>query len=197
MNNIVSANRTETLGMDRILLPEKHPEIMNMYEALRLERKVLGSDSPASQRKRKLGQTWPQKHKSACDAMGVNFEEVQGPPKELHAAYPGLYKLTDRQIEILVIKGVRFPERIGRSIDLSQTINRGHLKEGFGCAKPGMCSYITSRCRTTVGVESLLMQGIHYGEQQARLEEFPDNLKQDLGGNSFEALAWDNWILDV
>ena len=145
----------------------------------------------------KLGQTWPQKHKAACDAMGVSFEDVHGPPKELYAAYPGLYKLTDRQMEVLIIKGVKFPERIGRSIDLSQTINRGHLKEGFGCVKPAMCSYITSRCRTAVGVESLLMQGIHYGAQQSRLEQFSENLKQDLGGNSFEALVWDNWNLDL
>jgi len=102
--------------------------------------------------------------------------------------FPGLYKLTDRQLECLICRGVKFPESKGRTIDLSQKITRQTLKEGgHGCVKPAMDSYFTSRCRLSIGLENMQMQGMHFKANHNKLRDMDQELLADLAGNGFEA----------
>ena len=70
---------------------------------------------------------------TSCDpffmASGLDYSRLQPPTKEELQMFPGLQKLTAREMEALLILGVTFPEKEARCIDLSESIARARLKD--------------------------------------------------------------------
>ena len=178
---------SEPISLDKILLDDSHPKIRTYFNEIKMSRQRLSENSPAPSNKQQKTVEWAKKHLERCEEKGLDFTSYGGPPIELYKSFPGLHKLTERQIDALVVSGVKFPEKRPRTVDLSQQLDRQSLKDGQGCVKPTMCSYVTSKCRTTVGAESLFLQGIHYGPNNHKIMNYPDSLLADLGGNAFEA----------
>ena len=123
---------------------------------------------------------------------GVSWWQTSQPPLDLLLCYPGLAMITEREMAILQLEQVQFPENRLAAIEVSQT-RSGHqvLRSTvvFPTIIPGSHMYLTSRCRKLTGIEALNVQNIRYPQDPnfEILSTFSDNLLRDLAGNAFEA----------
>jgi len=186
----------EPVTLDSCLLPESHPKIQSFYNEVSMIRQqqhraalLQHTQAPSHPFKRqRTTLSWAKQHRDKCEEKGVDFAASCGPPREIFDMFPGLYKLSARQLDALGCLGVKFPEKEMRSVDLGPQLARQHVKVGgTGCVKPTMLSYLTHKCRTALGVEAMHMQGIHYGVNHNKLLKYPDSFLTDIAGNAFEA----------
>lgn len=133
---------------------------------------------------------WVEEHQSFLDGEGSSFaSEVS---TELASMYPGLLELTARELDILQLNKVSFPERRKVTVELSQSIARTRVKENnTACVTPTMRRYLAHRCRIAHGIEAMNLQCIRFGggERMQTAHAFPSALLQDLAGNAFNALC--------
>ena len=188
------AGASTPVQIDDLLLPEDHPLVLNAYaeivkkqEAVKRKRK---SRTPQARLKQNL--KWRREHSTFCKKKGFHessYLDEKMPSEALKQSFPGLQSLTQRQQQILALKNVSFPAQVPGSIDVSQNLARCYVaKNKLVCASPKMKNYLVHRCRLSLGLECLHMQGLHYGDKHTQLQTFSSSLLQDLGGNAFEAI---------
>ena len=196
---VTKLSRFHVLPLDSILLPENHALITAKLRHLEAQAhvddgsygeacKVVGNTAKLRKRVRMASSQrdhWKDTHlKEFGDVVGFDAEF----PKELVIAFPGLNELTQRQRHQLLSCKVVLPESPPRSIDVSQ--NAGHNEfytNCLGCVTPKSHHFVTSRCRTIVGLEALNAQGISFGHHQEVLGSIPCKTLVDLAGNAFHA----------
>ena len=168
-----------TRDLDDYLLPEDHPAIMQMKAA------AATLDGPRAPLRRG---SWAESHARQMEEQGLDWWVSPIPSNDILDLYPALKLLTYRQFDLLRLRGITFPDREGRSIDVSQAAARSRVraKTLFAIVTPTSSIYLGSRCRTAHGLEDLALQNIHYGDRQCRLSEFPESLLRDLAGNAWE-----------
>ena len=172
---------SDTIELNKLLLPEEHTLIKNMYADL--ENKQLSPHSAFKQfvrKKRRVVAEWPMKHQAIAAAQGNGWYQMAEPTQELIRLYPGILQLSKAELSTLQIHDVKYPETQARSIDVYQTIGR------IGCVKPKWKNYITNRCRLTTGIESFHFQGIHFGKTHNMLANYTDSFLTKLSGDAFE-----------
>ena len=104
---------------------------------------MLGSDDV--QPKSKRGQKWVAQH---LKAAGGKWLSQTGPSLAMMKANPGLLALTDRDIDCLCVKGVRFPEIEFRALDLMPSFKRSTITAGcVNTVTPMIKLYFTNLMR--------------------------------------------------
>lgn len=99
--------------------------------------------------------------------------------------FPALRTLTQRQLELLHLKGIQLPDSEFRVIDLSQNLGFANVVvDKFPCVTPDGQKFMSRLCRFTSAVEYLRFQGIWLDE--AKLSKYSPSFLQDLAGNSYE-----------
>ncbi len=100
--------------------------------------------------------------------------------------FPALNVLTQRQLELLYLKGLRqFPSPDFQVIDLSQSLKFCGVTTGkVPCITPGGAKFLSKPVRFLEGSEALQLQGIYLDQQ--RLLKYTSSFKLDLAGNAFE-----------
>lgn len=179
---------SDTIELNKLLLPEEHTLIKNMYADL--ENKQLSPYSAYrhfAKKKRRVAAEWPMKHQAIAAAQGKDWYQMEEPTQELIRLYPGILQLSKAELSTLQIHEVKYPETQARSIDVSQSVGRASVKSNaIGCVKPKWKNYITDRCRLTTGIESFHFQGIHFGKTHHMLANYTDSFLTKLSGNAFE-----------
>ena len=101
--------------------------------------------------------------------------------------FPGLVELSVREMDVLCVKKIAFPELRPLTVDVSQNSCRTIAKDGhLSIATPKMRQYLAHLGRLTHGLEAIHFQGIHYGSEHSRLRNYSTSQLQDLAGNAFE-----------
>ena len=175
------------LTMDQLLLPETDPLIREYLDKCSATLDCRLDEANAKPCKRARLQKWVDTHIQDCESRGMDWSLLTGPSLDVMEYFPGMAVLTPREIDLLALKGVRFPHLCKATIELSQAPDRtGGLTSGTSpTATPGMRRYFAHLGRLSVGLEAMHMQGLHYGHRHAALRSFPSALLQDLAGNAF------------
>jgi len=186
--NIISGS-SEVIGIEDLLLDEDDPLVSDAYASLRHDKLSPNSEYNRQKKRRVAGSTWVNKHIAAAEKQGKVWADIPARPDDLvFDLYPGLLQLTNRELDSLQTRGVKFPDVPG-AIDVSQSYQRQAQADGYvGCTLPTMREYLTHRCRLAVGLESFHFQNIHYGKNHSLLRQLDEKVLSDLGGNAFEAL---------
>ena len=100
--------------------------------------------------------------------------------------------LTERQFDLCALYKVNFPDQRCSVIDLTQNPfgknADGKVRNGRAeIITPGGVKLVTDQARCLTGYECMLLQGIHYGRDQLRVEDFESSLLKDLAGNAFQS----------
>lgn len=70
--------------------------------------------------------------------------------------------------------------------DLSQSIGRTRTKmHGASCVTPRMRPLLLHRGRMATGLETMALQGLHFGQRHLKLREVSRAAAQNLAGNAF------------
>ena len=70
---------------------------------------------------------------------------------------------TEREIDLVRMKNVQFPEKECRLICTEKSYERTRATVGTSaCVVPKMRGWLTSKCRYLHGLESMSLQGIHF-----------------------------------
>lgn len=157
-----------------------------------LERRQAAAHKNGQAQTRKKAKKWPEAHAQLCDNMGIDWWLDAAPPGETLDLYPGLQRLTERQFDLLHLMGVKYPDPRKACVELSQNqrnpkapkqvvINRADI------ITPRGQQLVTHQARCLLGLEGLFLQGIHYGKEQFKVEEFDDDFLRDLAGNAFNS----------
>ena len=130
---------------------------------------------------------WVDQHAALLEV--ANVQEVSAALTDM---FPGLLDLNARELDILRLHKVGYPERQARTVELSQSILRCRAKEGTtACVVPDMRRWLSHRCRLMHGIEAMNLQCIRFGggERLHRAHTFSSQTLQDLAGNAFNALC--------
>lgn len=119
-------------------------------------------------------------------ALWQERSQFKLPPDDVMQSFPALRVLTQRQHEILYLKGLKqFPDKEFRVIDLSQTLMFCNMvKDKVPCITPAGQKFLTKPVRYLEGSEALQLQGIYLDPQ--KLLKYSSGFKMDLAGNAFE-----------
>ena len=108
------------------------------------------------------------------------------PSRLLTEAFPVLKAMTQRQLELLHLKGIKLPDPEFRVVDLSQNLLFSQVaKDKVPCVTPDGQKFLTQRVRFLTGIESLRLMGIWLDESKLR-RGFSSSFLQDLAGNAYE-----------
>ncbi|CAJ1335640.1 unnamed protein product, partial [Effrenium voratum] len=189
-----------TRDLDDFLLPDTHQLLQDDFEKARtsyIKRSASAAKGHAKAKakaKAKAASKWPEVHARLCERLGIDWWESGVPSQEVLDTHPGLLRLTDRQFDLLRLLGIRFPDSRKCCIELSQNLRSPtsvrRLKDNHtDIVTPHGQQLVAHRARCLLGYEALLLQGIHYGKEQFKIElgDFPDELLRDLAGNAFNA----------
>lgn len=131
-------------------------------------------------------QKWPLDHIDKAREKGLVWWRPANFTPEQKERFPALQAIPARQLDILLLSGVQFPEAKLRLIELSQSAGRNQYSEhSVGCMTPKMRRWATSRCRLLHGAESMFHQGLFFDEKVLR--GFSSDFLLDLSGNAFHA----------
>ena len=123
-------------------------------------------------------------------ASGTMWLQNASPTLDTLLCFPGLASLTDREMAILQLEKVSFPELALNVIEVSQNPTSASARSNvvFPAIVPRCRQYLTSRCRLVTGLEAMFIQNIVYpwDADYQLLGRFPDTLLRDLAGNAFE-----------
>jgi hypothetical protein len=171
--------------LDELLLPDSSEHIHSVLTALaKLPPK---RPTPASKRCR-IDLQWVKHHEAYAAARGTNWLARRGPPPDLLDIHPGIKEVSDRELDILVSMGLRFPTPHPCSVELHSSISRVSIQfQRTDCITPKTRRWLGHKARLVRGSESLLFQGIHYGARNHLVHTFGDKFLHDVSGNAFEA----------
>ena len=100
--------------------------------------------------------------------------------------FPTLRTLTQRQLELLHLKGVSVPDSDFRVVDLSQNLKFASVSTGkMPCITPDGAKFLTQQVRFLHGLEALRFMGIYMDETQL-VKHYSSSFLQDLAGNAYE-----------
>ena len=101
--------------------------------------------------------------------------------------FPGIADLSARELDLLCVKKIAFPELRPLTVDVSQNSCRTTAKDDHvSIATPKMRQYLAHLGRLSHGLEAIHFQGIHYGSEHSRLRNYSSSQLQDLAGNALE-----------
>ena len=173
---------SELAPVDAYLLDETDPVLHHfMYQHKE-------HDFTAEQLSAQSSLKWPRKHESTAARSGQSWFHQTYPSEETMRLYRGLRIMQVREIDLVMTKRVtQFPEAQQRFVDAGPSADRAAVVNtgSFPIVRPRSRTYITDRCRTSIGFEHLRLQSICYPNPE-KLLEFPDHLLVDLAGNAFE-----------
>lgn len=166
--------------LDSFLLADDHP-------VLKMDKRDITQQPLPWERNEpsESSEKWPMQHLESSLASGSPV----APLLDLKSlgSIDKIRALRKRQFDMMVVKGVRFPEASRRIIDVSASCSRAKISgpESPGCCVPNMDKWLTDRLRFIHGQESLALQGIHYAGSHSKLEEYTSAFLKDLAGNAF------------
>lgn len=140
---------------------------------------------------------WLAQHAEFADQRNIDWASRKFTvTPELKAKYPGISAMTDRERDVLALKGATLSEKRTRLLDLGQSVGRsGPVPSGskaqtkVGCCTPKQRLWITSQNRFAIGAELLNFQGINYTvlglSHDSMMAKYPNGLLADLAGNAF------------
>lgn len=180
------------------LLEPDHELVLRQIEASKCARlkseeklKMNVSKPKQPQAKVKSAPKWADQHRRAMEKSGRDWWVPSYPDESVFAQHPGLYALTERQFDYCSVLDIKFPDDRIATIELSQNLRSGKDKGIKGnhadIVTPNGQQLVIHQARCLTGFETLLLQGIHFGVLQDRLEQFDDSLLRSLGGNAFQA----------
>ena len=199
MNKLCSFKHRE---IDDFLLPEQHPsvqqEIARARDVAQKRQDKLIASASGQQPPKKARTTppkWAERHTKALINNGVEEWWTSSlPSAEILTKFPGLHALTERQADLCRVRNIRLPDRRRCIVDLSQNLRsasnvRGVANNFSDIMTPGSDFLITHRGRMATGHETLLLQGLQYDKDHARVLDMPSDLLQSLAGNAFNAFC--------
>ncbi|CAE7670363.1 unnamed protein product [Symbiodinium sp. CCMP2592] len=135
---------------------------------------------------------WAAQHKKAWQRMGRDWWQATVPAQHILDEYPGLNVLTERQLDMLALMGVEYPDKRVASVEVSQGLKSGDPTARVQVNRadivtPSGMQLVIHQARCLTGYETLSLQNIRYGPDHQRLADMPDNFLRHLGGNAFEA----------
>lgn len=189
LDRLVDCSSHSCRSLEDFLYPVSHPcvqaEIQRGLDAKeKRESKKKGS-------KQKKPPKWATQHAQALERSGRDWWEPSHPDDAVMFKHPGLHALTDRQFDFCSVLKIKFPDERVACVELSQNLRGSKEREvknnHCDIVTPNGQQLVTHQARLVCGQETLLLQGIHYGASQCRLEEMDSSLLRSLGGNAFQA----------
>ena len=183
------------MDLNKFMLPETHPAITELYAELMRSSSIRRGTGAATSLK------WVDRHIAQCQRLGINWLSSKIPP-EMYSCFPGLLQIRQREIDVLLFKGVKIPSRTDshvkdKVVEISQNVGEisqiggTSRKYSFGGANVAPCClpkselFHNGRCRLLRGVELLHLQGIYYDDDEF-LTLTENNVElADLAGNAF------------
>ncbi|CAE7664575.1 unnamed protein product [Symbiodinium sp. CCMP2592] len=180
-------SRSSTKHLDDIILDESHPAVkdeLNRSREVMLKRRA---ESPPKVKKHK----WAEAHVKALQRQGVDWWVNNTPSEATYNRYPGLLSLTDRQLDLCKVMRVALPDPRCAIVEMSQGL-RGPSSSNIPCHRASIVlptgqQLILHRGRMVSGLEAMLLQGLHFGKTQGRLDEFSPEMLRNLAGNAMQA----------
>ena len=175
--------------LDDYLLPRDHAvveaQIQKLLDVAETRKAPKGSRASRPPK-------WAAQHKKAWQKADRDWWQPTVPCEDILNANPGLRGLTERQCDMLALMRVEFPDKRVASVEVSQGLKAGDPAARVRINRadivtPSGMQLVIHQARCLTGYETLLLQNIHYGPDQGRLENFSDNFLRCLGGNAFEA----------
>ncbi len=123
------------------------------------------------------------------DRTGSTTLATVRPPPATFDLYPGLWGLCDREWANLSMTGMSFPEFPCRCSEISVMPGRfaKPMDGKVQCSTTRSRRYLSHRCRVTVPLEDMYLQGIYHSDNEKlrRLVSENPTLYHDLAGNAF------------
>ena len=114
------------------------------------------------------------------------------PSDDLMDAFPGLKQMTDRQFPMLADKSLDVTNdaamrcRSSKQLNISQSARSQPSAEcECPCITPRCQMFLCGRCRTLEGYEAMMLQGMHFAEDQTSLLQWQSEDLMKLAGNGF------------
>jgi site-specific DNA-cytosine methylase len=175
---------SQPIKIESYLLPPENPLHEHVMWQLRLQHMT------SSTRRRRspddADAKWPNQHMQLFRERGLDWWPSGYPSPDTIAKYPPLAYAMNRDLDILQLHGVTFPEEELRMIEVSQSASRStETALHVMTITPACKLYLTSKCRFIFGVELLRLQSIFF-PQELQLTAFDDSLLKSLAGNAFE-----------
>ncbi len=131
-------------------------------------------------------------HKEVFEAAGKPYPVVEQ-RLEYAKLFPGLYKVTPREWEVIVFFDGHRQFSSNVTVDVMPQVNRtkpSTLKSFRTITASGRFFNLQKK-RLAFGMEKLFGQGVFYGPHGSEIEKkvlsYPDELLSSMGGNSFDA----------
>ena len=101
--------------------------------------------------------------------------------------FPGLLEACDRELDMLLRIGYKFPEDKHQDTDTSQNAGMSKLahEDELGCLTPRCHVYLGKRARYLLGVEAMYGQGLAFEQYQSYVDGLPSSTLLELAGNAF------------
>ena len=174
--------------LDGILLSPEHPVLKEHMEAMK-EKPAPWTLPSESDDKMK----WPAQHAKEASAGSQRWWTTND-LKKVEVDLPGVKEHSKRAFDMLVVKGVSFPEKRRRLVEVSQVAARVKVHAAFTekgmlpCVTPKLALYMTDIARNLLGFECLRLQGIWYGKDgDLKLAKYLNSFLRDLAGNAFHS----------
>jgi hypothetical protein len=136
-------------------------------------------------------QKWMSAHMEKCSRSGASWWDRGLPSEELMQLYPGLRRLTSRQLDLIRTEGVAIPDlsEPPALMDISQEREPKAFRGISPCVTPKGMLYHSQQCRRLCGYEALRLQGFLFplgGERDLKLRnDFESEFLHNLAGNAF------------
>ena len=159
------------------------------------KRQEAAAKSAALSSKKQKMTKWAAAHACALESRGLDWWVSGVPDSTVLSRYKGLCGLTERQHDLLRIYGVTYPDRRNAAIELSQNLRGTSVRtirdNWSDIVTPKGQLLLTARARLVTGRECMLMQGIHYGDEDWKLDYLDEDhdLLRSLAGNAFNTFC--------
>ena len=197
------------IDLDSVLLPESHELIRERLFKL-AELTACSSDGLAKPRRqlkrrkscwtkilaepRPMGPATVRMHMAAFEAAGRDWWRATIQTASNLKLFPGLAELTQRETEVLEIRGVSPLDVSKRQVFIvGKTLPWCRMPtDKAPCLSSNARVYLTHRRRLAIGVELLRCNGIYLREDDARflMREVGNSVLVNLAGNSFEMCSF-------
>ena len=168
MESLCITHVDELRDLDDFLCDDTHPAVVSHTSS------GGGGHHQDRQRQNGKGQrrklSWPEQHARLSLRTGHSQWWLSThPSEETLTEYPGLRELSERELDVLATHRVQYPDVKG-TVDVHQSGARCSVRSHCShIVTPGSRLYLKHRCRLMSPIESLLLQGIHYGDQEVKI----------------------------
>jgi len=185
----------QSIDLDVCLLPDSHDLVRTHLRTLEEHGGVAGNKrrrvGPTPHRVASLRRGWADQHckKSAERDFDWTEPTVFKDPA-MQQVFPGTLELSDRECDLLQIRGLGLPDARKRCVDVSMSDDWAKTTDArVGCLSSGSKCWLGHRGRLALGVEHLRLLGIYFDDEK-KLAAHGDNLLRDLAGNAFDSSSF-------